>query len=195
MNTLVLEHTENGDVAVDVYQKLSDDRILFVYDEITDNLATDLCATLLLKNSESSDKKITLFINSPGGDIRNVFMIYDMIQLIQAPIETICIGAAMDEAVLLLASGHPGMRFATKNCRIAVNQLVHDWIMNADMSDAKKILDIYTSDNKKMMEILAKCTKKTVKQITSDFDRRVFMTAIQAAKYGIIDRVIAQNRG
>lgn len=190
MNTLVLEATEHGDVPVDVYQKLSNDRILFITEVITDQLASDIVATLLLKDSEDSEKKITLFINSKGGDIRNAFMIYDIMQMIDSPVETVCIGEAVDEAVVILASGEPGMRFATKNCRIAVSQLVHDWITNANLTDAKKILDLAMSDNKHMMDILAKASGKTTKQVMADFDRRVFMNANQAVKYGLIDKVI-----
>ena len=194
MNTLVIESTENGDMPVDVYQKLSNDRILFICDQITDELATDIVATLLLKDVEDPDSKITLFINSDGGDIRNALMIYDTMSIISAPIETVCIGSAMDEAALILAGGTPGLRFATKNSVIAVSHLVHDWYTNANLTDAKKILDQSMSDNKKMMEVIAKSCKKTLKQVLEDFDRRVFMTANQAAKYGIIDKVVANKK-
>lgn len=190
MNTLVLETTEHGDLPVDVYQKLSNDRILFITNFITDEVAADIAATLLLKDSEDPGKKITLFINSPGGDIRNVFMIYDMMQMIESPVETVCIGTARDEAAVLLAAGSEGMRFATKNSCIAVSQLVHDWMTHSNLTDAKKILVLSMQDNKRMMEILAHCTGKTVKQINEDFDRRVFMSAPQAVKYGLIDKVV-----
>jgi ATP-dependent Clp protease protease subunit len=179
---------------VDVYQKLSNDRILFICDTISDGLATDITATLLLKDAEDSDKKITLFINSQGGDIRNVMMICDMMHLIEAPIETVCIGAATDEACLILASGTPGMRFATKNSVIAASQLVHDWMAQANLTDAKRYLELAMADNKRMMELLAKATGKTVKQVMSDFERRVFMNATQAVKYGLIDKVVSFNK-
>lgn len=194
MNTIVLESTEHGDMPVDVYQKLSNDRILFISNTITDQVAADIAATLLLKDSEDSEKKITIFINSIGGDIRNALMIYDMMQMIKSPIETVCIGNAMDEAIVILTAGSQGMRFATKNSRIAVSQLVHDWITHANLTDAKKILDLSIKDNKRIMEIIANCSGKTLKQIMSDFDRRVFMNASQAAKYGIIDKVISFNK-
>jgi ATP-dependent Clp protease protease subunit len=194
LNTLVLETTEHGDFPVDVYQKLSNDRILFICNAITDQVATDIVATLLLKDAEDSEKKITLFINSMGGDIRNALMIYDMMQMVDAPIETVCIGAAMDEAAIILAAGTPGMRLATKNCRIAVSQLVHDWITHANLTDAKKILDLSVQDNKRMMDILAKSTGKTIKQVMQDFDRRVFMNSVQAVKYGLIDKVVRVNK-
>jgi ATP-dependent Clp protease, protease subunit len=194
LNTIVIETTEHGDMPMDVYQKLSNDRILFIANVISDSVATDITATLLLKDSEDSEKKITLFINSPGGDIRNIFMICDMMHIIEAPIETVCIGAAMDEAALILASGTPGMRFATKNSIIAVNQLSHDWVTHSDLTDAKKYLDLAVTDNKRMMEIFAKTTGKSVKQVAEDFNRRVFMNANQAVKYGLIDRVVSFSK-
>jgi ATP-dependent Clp protease protease subunit len=191
LNTFILESTELGDIPIDVYQKLANDRILFLCNQITDTVATDIVATLLLKDAEDSEKKITLFINSDGGDIRNALMIYDIMSMLQCPVETVCIGSAMDEAAIILAGGSPGMRLATKNSVIAVSQLVHDWYSHSNLTDAKKILDQSMSDNKRMMEILSKACKKPLKQVMEDFERRVFMNAKQAAKYGIIDKVIA----
>lgn len=194
MNTIVTETTDHGEFPVDIYQKLSNDRILFICDVIDDKLATDIVATLLLKDSENPEEKITLFINSEGGDIRNVLMIYDMMCLVQAPIETVCIGSAMDEAAIILAAGTPGMRFATKNSVISINQLTHDWVNVSDLTDAKKVLDQFLSDNKKMMEILAKSCSKTYKQVIEDFNRRVFMNCNQAVKYGLIDKAVSVKK-
>lgn len=194
MNTIVTETTEHGEVPMDVYQKLANDRILFICNHIDDALATDITATLLLKDSEDPEKKITLFINSDGGDIRNVLMICDMMNMIDAPIETVCIGAAMDEAALILTSGTPGCRFATKNSVIAVSQLVHDWSTRANLTDAKKIMALSTQDNKRMMDVIAKTTGKTSKQVMEDFNRRVFMNASQAVKYGLIDKVVSFSK-
>lgn len=194
MNTIVTETTEHGEMPVDVYQKLSNDRILFICDYINDNLATDITATLLLKDSEDSEKKITLFINSSGGDIRNALMICDMMNMVEAPIETVCIGAAMDEAAIILASGTNGMRFATKNSVISASQLSHDWITRANLTDAKKYLDLAKADNKRMMEILSKTSGKSLKQVCEDFERKVFMTAPQAVKYGLVDKVVTISK-
>jgi ATP-dependent Clp protease protease subunit len=190
VNTIVTETTEHGEIPMDVYQKLSNDRILFISEAIDDGLASDITATLLLKDAEDSEKKITLFINSQGGDIRNALMICDMMNMIEAPIETVCIGAAMDEAAIILASGTPGMRFATKNSVIAVSQLVHDWMTRANLTDARKYLELAVADNKRMMDIFSKSTGKSLKQVMNDFDRRVFMSAPQATKYGLIDKVV-----
>ncbi len=194
MNTFVLESTEIGDIPMDVYQKLANDRILFLCNQITDNVATDIIATLFLKDAEDPEKKITLFINSDGGDIRNALMIYDVMSMLQAPVETVCIGSAMDEAAIILAGGTAGMRLATKNSVIAASQLVHDWYSHSNLTDAKKILDQSLSDNKRMMEILSKSCKKPLKQVMDDFQRRVFMNAKQAAKYGLIDKVISTSK-
>ncbi len=194
MNTLVLEQTEHGEVPMDVYQKLANDRILFIHDYIDDDIATDIVATLLLKDHEDNEKKITLFINSPGGDIRNVFMIYDVMTIVNAPIETVCIGAAMDEAALLLAGGRKGMRLATKNAIISVSQLVNNWHMHTNMTDAKNLMEQFKVDNDRLLEILNKATGKSVKQLREDFDRRTFFTAAKALKYGLIDKIVAPNK-
>jgi ATP-dependent Clp protease protease subunit len=186
--------TEFGEIPIDVYQKLANSRILFICEDISDSLATDIVATLLLKDAEDSDSKITLFINSQGGEIRNTLMICDMLNMIESPVETVCIGAAIDGAAVILASGTPGMRFATKNSIISIGQLTHDYMTLANLTDAKKHLDLALGDNKKMMEILAKTTKKTLKQVNSDFERKVFMSSAQAAKYGIIDKVASPNK-
>jgi ATP-dependent Clp protease protease subunit len=190
LNTIILEETEHGEVPVDVYQKLADNRVLFLFNTIDDKLASDITATLLLKDREDTENKIVLFINSDGGDIRNIFMIYDMMQMVEAPIETVCIGSAQNEAALLLAAGTPGLRLATKHAIIGVGQLVHEWMAYSDLTDAKQILDLSSKDNKRMMEILAKSCGKPLKEITSDFERKVFMDAKEALKYGLIDKVI-----
>lgn len=194
MNTLVLEQTEMGEMPMDVYQKMAGDRILFLADYLDDRLASDIVATLLLKDNEDSEKKITLFINSHGGDIRNSFMIYDVMTMINAPIETICIGAAMDEAVVILAGGTPGMRLATPHAIISATQLVHNFHAHVDLPGAKSIFEQERLDNQRLMEILSKTTKKTLAQIKKDFDRRVFFNAKNALKYGFIDKIATYNK-
>lgn len=179
---------------MDVYQKLANDRILFIGEDLHDGIATDIVATLLLKDTEDQEEKITLFINSSGGDIRNALMIYDVMTMINAPIETVCIGAAVDEAVILLAGGTPGMRFATKHAVIAPSQLQPGLHSNTDMPGAAALLKQHKMDNDRLLEILSKTTKKTVAQIKKDFDRRVFFNSTQASKYGIIDKVVQFNK-
>lgn len=194
MNTLVLEDSPQGEVPVDVYQKLSSDRILFLANYLDDDLASDIVATLLLKDQEDSDKKITLFINSHGGDIRNAFMIYDIMTIVRAPIETVCIGAAMDEALVVLAGGSPGMRLATPHAIISATQLVHNFHMRTDVPGAQALFEQEKQDNQRLMEILAKASKKPVGQVKEDFDRRVFFNAKNAMKYGFIDKIVTFNK-
>jgi ATP-dependent Clp protease protease subunit len=194
MNTLVYEETEQGEMPIDVYQKLSNNRILFITGVIDDNLASDITATLLLKDQEDSGKKITLFINSMGGDLRNVFMIYDMMKMISSPVETVCIGQAWGEAAILLAAGAKGLRFATKNAMICISQLEHNEPGQTDIVNAKKMLNLFTEDNNRMMKVFAEASGKTLKQIMTDFDRPVFMNASKAAKYKLIDKVITLSK-
>ena len=198
MNTIIIEETEHGDYPIDIYTKLSRDRILFLYDYIDDKLATDIVATLLLKDSEfneggsDEDNKISIFINAEGGDIRNVFMIYDVIKMLQSPIETVCVGSAMDEVTLLLAAGTPGRRFATQNAVVCPSQLMADRSFYANLTDAKGIMERFSRDNKDFMTALAKCSNKPFKQVMEDFERKKFMTAKQAVAYGIIDGVVGK---
>lgn len=194
MNTLVLEQTEHGEVPVDVYQKLSSDRILFLTESLSDDLASDIVATLLLKDHEDSEKKITLFINCHGGDIRNAFMIYDVMTMIHAPIETVCIGTAMDEAVILLSGGTKGMRLATPHSIIAATQLVSSWHTHTDLPGAQALFEQEKQDNQRLMEILSKTTGKTLAQVKKDFDRRVFFNAKNAMKYGFVDKLVSFSK-
>jgi ATP-dependent Clp protease protease subunit len=195
MNTLILEETEQGeDMAIDVYQRLANDRILFIHEFIDDKLASNICATLLLKNAESKEEKISLFINSEGGDIRSVFMIYDMMNIIDAPIETICAGSAWDESLLILAAGTEGMRFATQNSVICASHLMYDKMHFSDLTDARIIKDLIKNDNKRMLEAFASITKKTYKQIADDFSNKTFMTPAQAKKYGLIDGIVKNKK-
>jgi ATP-dependent Clp protease protease subunit len=194
LNTLILEETEQGEMVSDVYQRLAQDRILFIHEYIDDKVASDICATLLLKNAEDKENKITLFINSEGGDIRSTFMIYDVINIIDSPIETICAGSAWDEVLLLLAAGTKGMRFATQNSVICASQLMYNKMHFSDLTDARIIKDIIKNDNKKMLEAFASITGKTYSTIVEDFNDKKFMTPAQAKKYGLIDGIIKNKK-
>lgn len=194
MNTIVTEMTEQGEVAIDIFQKLSNDRILFICGTIDDKISADICATLLLRDSEDKNSKITIFINSDGGNIRDVLAIYDVMRIISAPVETVCIGAAMNESAVILAAGTPGMRLATKHSVICVGQLTNNMISYSDVTDAGILQKQVSENNKQMMTALAKSTKKTVKQVMSDLDRKVYLNANQAMKYGLVDGVINNKK-
>lgn len=195
MNTLITQQSEFGEFPVDIYSKLSNEsRILFIDKFIDDELATDIVATLLLKDSENNEDKITLFLNSEGADIRSAFMIYDMMCLIDSPIETVCIGSVMNEVVMILTAGTPGMRYATKNSVISPSQLFYDRNQFSNLDDAKILLEQFKNDNKRMMTIIAECTGKTLTQVITDFERKQFMTANNALKYKLIDKVIGGTK-
>lgn len=199
MNTIITETTDQGEVPIDIYSKLANDRVLFIYDYVDDKLATDITATLMLKDAELEEgeeksEKITLLINSEGGDIRSVFMIYDMMQILSCEFETICVGAAMNEVVLLLAAGTAGMRRATKHAVIAPSQLVQEQYYRANITDAKSVVERIHRDNKNLMTCLAKKLGKKAADVATKFERKVFMSSKQAKAYGIIDAIIGEGK-
>lgn len=189
VNTLILEKFQSeNEIRIDVSSKLIQNRIIFVDDLINDKNAAGIVATLLLLDSESQDK-ITIFINSEGGDIRNVFMIYDAMKLISSPIETFCIGTAMREATLLLAAGSPGMRLIAKNADTAISQIVYNGIYLSDLTDTKIAHQKWNRDNEAFLKELSKRTNKPLKQIKIDTERQLFMNAQKTVEYGLADRV------
>lgn len=194
MNIFITEETDAGEIPIDIYSKLASDRIFFIHNFIDDKVATDIMATLMLKDSEDSEQKISLFINSEGGDLRSVFMIYDVMQIIQSPIETFCVGEAFDEAVLLLAAGTPGMRHATENSIICASQLSSERTMYSDISDARILMDRMKKNNKNFVGALSKCVNKSAKQVMADLERKKFFSAKQAQQYGLIDSIVQSSK-
>lgn len=194
MNTIITEKTPAGEIQYDVFSKLVSDRILFLYDYIDDRVATDTVATLLYLDSLDSESQINIYINSEGGNVRSVFMIYDIMLLVKSPIQTICLGAATGAPALLLAAGAPGFRSATKSSFLCINQLQADSAMYVDMTDAKIAFSQLRRDNKKFIENVAKVTGKKVAQVTKDSERKLFMNPTQAKRYGLIDNVLDWKR-
>lgn len=190
MNTVITEITEHGEIPIDIFTKLAQDRILFISDYIDDRMAADITATLLLKNYEDSEEKLSLFINSEGADIHSVFMIFDMMQLMTCPLETICVGSAMNEVVLLLAAGDKGSRYATPNSVICCSQLMQEKYYRADLLDAKSITERIHNDNKRFLAALAKKIGKKVPEVSTKLKQKTFMNAKQAKSFGIIDQVM-----
>lgn len=190
LNTIITEKTDNGEVSYDVFGKLVEKRILFICGEIDDGLATDISATLLHLDTQDDTKEISLYMNTPGGDIRNIFMIYDIMKLITSPIKTYCMGTVSNEAALLLAAGTPGLRYATKNSTISMSELHHTGSHYSDMSNAEIYLKQSISDNDKFIEALSLNTKKSVKTLQKDCIHTFYLTSPEAKKYGIIDQII-----
>lgn len=194
MNTIISGRTaDSQEITYDTFAKLADSRVLFITGYITDEIASDMVATLLYLDCVEN-KKISLYINSEGGDIRNVFMIYDMINILSSPVETICVGSAECESALILAAGTKGMRFATKNATICLNQLLSNTPHQADITIAETVLKENKNNNGKFVKELSSCIGKSIKIVRKDTEREKYFTAIAAKKYGIIDNVIGVSK-
>jgi ATP-dependent Clp protease protease subunit len=193
MQSLVIESVDDQEIAVDIFQKLSNNRIIFIQGFINDKMATDILATLLLKDAESNEK-ITLFINSEGGDIRSVFTIYDTFQILQSPIETVCFGIASNEAALLLAAGTPGLRKTTEHAAIVISQLDCEFSKYDNLASAKVLLDVFKSDNDRFLKLMAKHLNKKLVDVQKEFAKPKYLTSAQAKKNNIVDVIIGKNK-
>jgi ATP-dependent Clp protease protease subunit len=194
----VVEQTNRGERAFDLYSRLLKDHIIFLGTPIDDTIANLVCAQLLHLESENPDKDINIYINSPGGDITALFAIYDTIQYVKPDITTICFGQAASAAAVLLACGTPGKRLALPHSRVLLHQ---PWGQGGGQATD---IEIQAREIMRMRDlldqILSRHTGQTVEQISKDTDRDFVLSAEQAKEYGIIDEVIsarelADNRG
>ncbi|HEY2930799.1 MAG TPA: ATP-dependent Clp endopeptidase proteolytic subunit ClpP [Acidobacteriota bacterium] len=189
---MVVEQTNRGERAYDIYSRLLKDNIIFLGAPIDDTIANVVTAQLLFLEAEDPEKEISLYINSPGGSITAGMAIYDTMQFIKNDVITYCIGQAASMAALLLASGSSAKRFALPNSRI----LIHQPSMGGLSGQATDI-DIHAREILRLREvtnrILASHTGQSVKKIESDVERDFIMTAAQAKDYGIIDSVISKR--
>lgn len=191
MNTVITEKNAEGEeISYDVFSKLINDRILFLYDHVDDRVATDIVAALLYLEHLDDKTKISIYINCESGDIRSVFMIYDVMRLINSPIQTICLGSATFTPALLLAAGTKGMRYATKSSIICLSQLQSEGVSYGDMTSAKISFEQMKRDNKKLLDIMSGLVGKKPARLAKDCERKLFLTPTQAKKYGVIDHVI-----
>ncbi len=184
----VIEQTNRGERAFDIYSRLLKDRIIFLGTPIDDQVANLVMAQLLHLESEDADKDISLYINSPGGEITGLFAIYDTMQFIKPDISTYCMGQAASAAAVLLAAGTKGKRHALPHARILIHQPYGGAAgQAADIEiQAKEIIRM-----RELLErILAHHTGQTMEKITKDTDRDFIMSADEAKDYGIIDEVI-----
>ena len=185
---MVIEKSQYGERAYDIYSRLLKDRIIFLGGPITDEVANIIMAQLLFLESEDSKKDIFLYINSPGGVVSAGLAIYDTMQHIKPNVATTCIGQAASAAAVLLAAGEKGKRFSLPNARIMIHQVMGGAEGQATDIEihAKEILRVKKTIN----EILANHTGQLMEKIEKDTDRDYFMSADEAKKYGIIDQVI-----
>ena len=189
---MVVEQSNRGERAYDIYSRLLKDRIIFLGGPIDDNVANVVVAQLLFLESEDPDKDIHLYINSPGGVVTAGLAIYDTMQYIKPDVSTICIGQAASMGAVLLTAGAKGKRFALPNARIMIHQpLGGAQGQSTDIQiQAREIQRIRENIN----EIFMNTTGKNQEQILADTERDNFMTAAEAKKYGIVDEVIARPK-
>jgi len=187
----VIEQTNRGERAYDIYSRLLKDRIVFLGSVIDDNVANLVTAQLLHLESED-DKPIHLYINSPGGEMTGLFAIYDTMQFIAADVSTICVGQAASAAAVLLAAGAPGKRFALPNARVLIHQ-PHGGAQGqtTDIELAAKEMSFM---RERMNEILAERTGQSLQRIKADTDRDYILRGEDAVTYGLIDSVISHRQ-
>ena len=187
----VIEKSQYGERAYDIYSRLLRERIIFLGTQVDDHVANLIIAQLLFLESEDKDKPISLYINSPGGSVPAGLAIYDTMQYVNPEVHTICLGMAASMAATLLAAGERGKRFALPNAEIMIHQVMGGAQGQAtDIAiHAKEILRIKDLTNK----ILSKHSGQPLAKVATDAERDYFMTAPEAKKYGLIDKIITSR--
>ena len=184
----VIEKSQFGERAYDIYSRLLKERIIFLGTPIDDQVANAVIAQLLFLDSQDQEADVRLYINSPGGSVSSALAIYDTMQFIKCDVSTVCVGMAASAGALLLASGKKGKRFTLPNSEIMIHQVMG--VAEGQAADidihARHILKIKERLNK----ILAKHTSQKLSKIEKDVDRDYFMSAEEAKTYGIVDKII-----
>lgn len=189
ISSVIFEKTKDGDQYIDVFARLTRDRVIWINSEITTEVASTISSILFMLNEEDPNEKISMWINSPGGDVYGFYTIYDMMQLIEAPVETICLGKAFSAGALLLAAGSKGKRFATPNARIMIHQVQIDGVGGTGTEleiEAKEVKILKDS----LVDILAAHTGQKKRTISKDMEHDKFFSAKDAVKYGLIDNIL-----
>lgn len=190
---MVVEQTNRGERAYDIYSRLLKDHIIFIGTPIDDHVANLVTAQLLFLASEDPEKDISVYINSPGGSISSGMAIYDTMQFVKPDVVTYCVGQAASIAAVLLASGTPKKRYALPNSRVLIHQ---PWM--SGLSGQATDIDIHAKEiirtREALNKLLAHHTGQPVSKIEKDVERDFIMTAQQAKEYGIVDDIIAKHR-
>lgn len=188
---MVVEQTGRGERSYDIYSRLLEDRIIFITGEINDATADIVVAQLIYLEGADPEKPISIYINSPGGSVSAGLAIYDTMNYIKCDICTICIGLAASMGAFLLSSGTKGKRYALPNAEIMIHQPLGG--VSGQASDIAIHAEQIIKTKKKLNEILAKNTGKDFKTISKDTDRDNFMSADEALKYGLIDKIFEKR--
>ena len=186
----VIEKTNYGERAYDIYSRLLKDRIIFLGTAIDDGVANAVIAQLLFLDQQNSKEDIKMYINSPGGSVSSALAIYDTMQYVRPDVQTVCVGIAASGAALLLGAGKKGKRFVLPNAEVMIHQVMGGTQGQASDVDihARHILKTKDLLNK----ILAKHTGQKIAKVEKDTDRDYFMSAEEAVEYGIVDKVISK---
>ena len=184
----VIETTNRGERAYDIYSRLLKDRIIMLGSQIDDNVANSIVSQLLFLQAQDSEKDIYLYINSPGGSVTAGFAIYDTIQHIKPDVQTICIGMAASMGSFLLAAGAKGKRFALPNAEVMIHQPLGG--AQGQATEIEIAANHILKTREKLNRILAERTDQSIEKIQQDTDRDNFLTAEEAKEYGLIDEVM-----
>ncbi len=188
---MVIESSARGERAFDIYSRLLKDRIIFLGDQIEDNVANLIIAQLLFLESEDPEKDIQLYINSPGGVVTSGMAIYDTMQYLRAPVSTICLGQAASMGAVLLAAGAKGKRYALPNARIMIHQGSAGFRGNTPDIEIQMREIMHLTD--RLMHVLSEHTGQDIEKVKRDSERDYFMSAEEAKGYGLIDEVFFGN--
>ena len=188
---MVVEQTNRGERAFDIYSRLLKERIVFVTGPVEDHMASLITAQLLFLEAENPKKEISMYINSPGGVVTSGLAIYDTMQFVRPAVSTLCVGLAASMGSLLLTAGEKGMRFALPNARILLHQPSGGF--QGQASDIERHAEDIIKMKKRLNEIYVKHTGQGYETIERTLDRDYFMTAAEARDFGLIDKVLSDR--
>lgn len=188
---MVIEQTNRGERSYDIYSRLLEDRIVFISGPIDDNVANSVVAQLIFLEAKDPNKDIVIYINSPGGSVSAGLAIYDTMNYIKCDVSTVCIGLAASMGAFLLSSGTKGKRFGLPNCEIMIHQPLGG--AQGQASDIQIQANQIQKIKDKLNKILAENTSQTLKKISMDTDRDFYMSAEEALKYGLIDKIYKER--
>jgi ATP-dependent Clp protease protease subunit len=186
----VIEKTHYGERAYDIYSRLLKDRIIFLGTAIDDGVANAIIAQLLFLEQQNPKEDIKIYINSPGGSVTSALAIYDTMQYIRCDVQTICVGIAASAAALLLSAGKKGKRFVLPNSEVMIHQVMGG--ASGQASDVSIHAQHILRTKEKLNAILSKHTGQKIAKVEKDSDRDYFMSAQEAVKYGIVDKMIGE---
>ena len=186
----VIEKSTFGERAYDIYSRLLKDRIIFLGEGVSDHVANIIIAQFLFLDAENKEKDIKFYINSPGGSVTAGMAIYDTMQYVKCDVSTICVGMAASMGAVLLAAGKKGKRFVLPNSEVMIHQVMGG--AEGQATDIKIRAEYILKIKDKLNKILAKHTGQTITRIEKDTDREHFMSAEDARKYGIVDKIITK---